>query len=93
MALPVNNNIEEHCLSIKGINNRSAKEIFSFMKDTLAECKISKYGLVSQSYDGAIVMPGDYKGLQKFISNFCRYFKNFLDSFNTYIISCKRFIL
>lgn len=43
------NNIEEHCLSVKGINNCSAKETFGFIKDTLEEFKISKDDLLSQS--------------------------------------------
>ena len=85
--------IEENYLSIKGTNNRSAKEIFSFIKDTLADFKIFKDGLISQSYNGASIISGDYSGLQIFISNFCRYFKSFLDLFHTYIIFCKWFIL
>lgn len=63
--------VEEHCLSMKGIEDRSAQGIFNFVKDTLGEFQISVDGLVSQSFDGASVMSGDYGGLQKLISDFC----------------------
>ena len=53
------------------VDDRSAKGIFNFIKETLAEFKISVDGLVSQSFDGASVMSGDYNGLQKLISDFC----------------------
>ena len=63
--------IEEHFLNIKGIDDRSAQGVFNFVKETLADFKISVDGLVSQSFDGANVMSGDYGGLQKLISDFC----------------------
>ena len=63
--------IEEHCLNVKGINDRSAKGIFNFIKETLAEFEISVDGLVSQSFDGASVMSGNYNGLQRLVSDFC----------------------
>ena len=63
--------VEEHCLNVKGIDDRSAKGVFNFIKETLAEFEISFNGLVSQSFDGASVMSGDYNGLQKLVSDFC----------------------
>ncbi|XP_028410822.1 zinc finger protein 862-like [Dendronephthya gigantea] len=63
--------VEEHCLNVKGIDDRSAKGIFNFIKETLAQFEISVDGLVSQSFDGASVMSGDYNGLQKLVSDFC----------------------
>ena len=63
--------IEEHCLNVKGIDDRSAKGIFNFIKETLAEFEISVDGLVSQSFDGASVMSGNYNGLQRLVSDFC----------------------
>ena len=63
--------VEEHCLNVKGIADRSAKGIFNFIIETLAEFEISLDGLVSQSFDGANVMSGNYNGLQKLVSDFC----------------------
>ena len=61
--------VEEHCLNVRGIDDRSAKGVFNFIKETLAEFEISFDGLVSQSFDGALVMSGDYNGLQKLFSD------------------------
>ncbi|CAB4010742.1 Zinc finger MYM-type 1 [Paramuricea clavata] len=63
--------VEEHCLNVKGIDDRSAKGIFNFITETLAEFEISVDGLVSQSFDGASVMSGNYNGLQRLVSDFC----------------------
>ena len=43
---------EEHCLNIMGVEDRTAKGIFQFIKSTLAGYDLSVDGLVSQSYDG-----------------------------------------
>ena len=53
--------VEEPCLNVKGVDDRSAKGIFNFIKETLAEFKISVDGLVSKSFNGTSVMSGDYK--------------------------------
>ena len=63
--------VEEHCLNVKGIDDRSAKGVFNFIKKTLAEFEISFDDLVSQIFHGAGVMSGDYNGLQKLVSDFC----------------------
>ena len=65
-----NGDIEEHCVNIKGVDDRSAKGIFEFIKDTLKDLDIPIDGVVSQSYDGASVMSGEYNGLQALISQF-----------------------
>ena len=67
-----NGSVAEHCLNIKGIKDRSAEGVFDFVKDTLEKFKISVNGIVSQSFDGASVMSGDYTGLQKRVSDICR---------------------
>ena len=36
------------------------KGVFGFIKETLREFEISSDGIVSQSYDGASVMSGEY---------------------------------
>ena len=64
--------IEEHCLDIKGVDDRSAKGIFQFIKETLAEYDIGTGAIVSQSYDGASVMSGEFNGLQRLISQLCQ---------------------
>ena len=53
------------------MEDRTATGIFQFIKSTSAEYDISVDGLVSQSYDGASVVSGDYNGLQRLISDFC----------------------
>ena len=63
--------VAEHCLEMKNVDDRSAQGIMNFIRDTLAKYKISKDGIVSQSYDGASVMSGSLGGLQKLISDFC----------------------
>lgn len=67
----VNGVMEEHCLNIKNVEDRSAKGIFQFIKESLEKYRISKDGIVSQSFDGASVMSGGLGGLQKLISDFC----------------------
>ena len=42
--------VEEHCLNEKGIDDRSAKGVFYFIKEALAEFEISFDGLVLQSF-------------------------------------------
>ncbi|CAB4015919.1 zinc finger MYM-type 1 [Paramuricea clavata] len=64
-------NVKERCINVKGIDDRSAKGIFKFIKEALVQFNISVDGLVSQSFDGASVMSGDYGGLQRLISDFC----------------------
>lgn len=54
------------------MDDRSANGIFEFIKNSLEEFELSVDGLVSQSYDGASVMSGEYKGLQRLISDFCK---------------------
>ena len=49
---------------MKGIDDRSAKGDFNFIKETFAEFETSFDDLVSQSFDGASVMSVDYNGLQ-----------------------------
>ena len=39
--------VEEHCLNVKGVDDRSAKGIFNFIKETLAQFKISVHGRVT----------------------------------------------
>ena len=73
--------IEEHCLDIQGIEDRSAKGIFEFIKNTLQDFDISIDGLVSQSFDGASVMSGEYNGLQRLISDFCERFVLYVHCF------------
>ena len=73
--------IEEHCLDIQGIEDRSAKGIFEFIKNTLQDFDISIDGLVSQSFDGASVMSGEYNGLQRLISDFCECFVFYVHCF------------
>ena len=72
--IPGENIIKEHCLNIEGVDDRSAKGIFAFIKNTLEEFDISMDGLVSQSYDGASVMSGDRNGLKILISEECKRF-------------------
>lgn len=69
--LSADGKVKENCLNVKGIHDRSAKGVFGFAKEPLDEFKISPDGLVSQSFDGARVMSGDYGGLQRPISDFC----------------------
>ena len=73
--------IEEHCLDIEGIEDRSAKGIFEFIKNTLQDFDISIDGLVSQSFDGASVMSGEYNVLQRLISDFCERFVLYVHCF------------
>ena len=42
--------IEEHCLNIKGVDDRSAKGIYQFIKETLAEYDIETGGIMSTLY-------------------------------------------
>ena len=63
--------IVEHCVNIKGVDDRSANGVFGFIKGTLRNLEIPVDGIVSQSYDGASVMSGEYNGLQALISKFC----------------------
>ena len=73
--------IVEHCLNVSGVDDRSAKGVFGFIKETLREFEISSDGIVSQSYDGANVMSGEYNGLQALISEFCNRFILYEHSF------------
>ena len=62
--------IEERLLNI-GSSGRSANGIFQFVHETLDKAKISFDGMVSQAFDGASVMSGQYSGLQALICEFC----------------------
>ena len=62
--------IEERLLNI-GSSGRSANGIFQFVHETLDKAKISFDGMVSQDFDGASVMSGQYSGLQALICEFC----------------------
>ena len=62
--------IEERALNV-GNSGRSAREILEFIKETLDDSKISFDGLVSQSFDGAIVISGESGGMQAIICEFC----------------------
>ena len=73
--------VEEHCLNIKGVDDRSANGVFDFIKKTFTEFELSFDGLVSQSYDGASVMSGAYNGLQRLISDFCGRFVLYVHCF------------
>ena len=64
--LSPNGEIEEHCVNIKVVDDRSAKDVFNFIKNTL---DIPLDGIVSQSYDGASVM---YNDLQAYMSEHCQ---------------------
>ncbi len=63
--------MKEHCLDIKGIEDRSAQGILSFIESTLKKRQISLGGIVSQSYDGASVMSGVHSGLQARMNEIC----------------------
>ena len=67
-----NGEIEEHCVNIEVVDDRSAKGVFNFIKDTLKDLDVPLDGIVSQSYDGASVMSGEYNGLQAYISEHCQ---------------------
>ena len=54
----------EHCIDLKGMGDRSAKGILSFVEDTLKKFQISLGGIVSQSCDGASVISGMHSGRQ-----------------------------
>ena len=73
--------VEEHCLDIKGVDDRSAKGVFEFIKAAFSEFDLSFDGLVSQSYDGASVMSGEYNGLQRLISDNCERFVLYIHCF------------
>lgn len=62
--------IKEHCIDMQGVEDRSAKGVFAFIKNSLEKWELSFDGAVSQSYDGASVMSGQYNGLQALISQF-----------------------
>ena len=66
--------IVEHCLNASGVDDRSAKGVFGFIKETLREFEISSDGIVLQSYNGASVMSGKYNGLQALITELCNRF-------------------
>lgn len=63
--------VMENCISMEGINDRSAAGILGFIESTLKECQVSLGGMVSQSYDGASVMSGEHSGLQARINYLC----------------------
>ena len=73
--------VEEHCLDIKGVDDRSAKGVFEFIEAAFSEFDLSFDGLVSQSYDGASVMSGEYNGLQRLISDHCERFVLYVHCF------------
>ena len=74
-------NVKEHCLNIEGVDERSAKGIFGFIKKTLDKFGIGMDGLVSQSYDGASVMSGDRNGLKILISEECQRYVLYIHCF------------
>ena len=63
--------MSENCLSMKGIDDRSAAGVMEFVEGTLRKYGISTEGITSQSYDGASVMPGEYSGLQARVNELC----------------------
>lgn len=63
--------VRENCISMEGINDRSAAGILGFIESTLKEFQVSLGGIVSQSYDGASVMSGAHSGLQARINDLC----------------------
>ena len=61
--------IVEHVLHIEEADDRSAKGLLEIIKKTLGSYGISLHdGLVSNTFDGASVMPGA-KGLYKTLGN------------------------
>ena len=64
--------MKEHCIDLKGIENRSAKGILSFIESTLKKLQNSMGGIVSQSYDGASDMSGVHSELQACMNEICR---------------------
>ena len=63
--------MKEHCIDLKGIGDRSAKGIVSFVEGTLKNFQFSFGGIVSQSYDGASVISGLHSGLQARMNKTC----------------------
>ena len=63
--------MKEHCIDLKGIEDRSAKGILTFVESTLKKFQISLGGIVSQLYDGASVMSGVYSGQQARMNEIC----------------------
>ena len=74
-------NVKEHCLNIEGVDDRSAKGIFGFIKKTLDKFGIGMDGLVSHSYDGASVMSGDRNGLKILINEECQRYVLYIHCF------------
>ena len=63
--------MEERYIDLKGVGDRSAKGILSFVEGTLKKFQISLGGIVLQSYDGASVMSGVHSGLQARMNEIC----------------------
>ena len=54
-----------------GPSGRSVSDIFQFERTSIKKYGLTFGGLVSQAYDGASVMSGDRKDLQKLLSDHC----------------------
>ena len=66
---------EEECIIEKaldiGPSGLSASDIFQFVRTSIEKYGLTFDGLVPQAYDGASVMSGNRKGLQKLLSDHC----------------------
>ena len=61
----------ENVLNIATVQDRSAKELLSFFAATFEKYKVDKGGAVSQAYDGAPVMAGEFNGIKAQFSAYC----------------------
>ena len=57
----------ESVLNVGTVQDRSAKGLLEFVEATFEKYGVDKGGAVSQAYDGASVMPGEFNGLKKTI--------------------------
>ena len=67
----VNFTICESVLKVGTVQHRSAKGLLGFVEVMFEKYGVDKGGAVSQAYDGASVMSGEFIGLKKLFCVFC----------------------